>query len=133
MKIKSLIALCCVILAVACKSPDQSDKNPTEQSCEITQTSFKDLKSKFDNAIILDVRSPEEIAEGKIPSAVEMDFFESDFNDKLKTLDNSRPVIIYCKSGGRAGKTCKRLHDLGFQHVFNYGGYERYLSEASNE
>lgn len=119
------------ILHIGCQSADKNVQQDNDQSCDITSLSWSELEQQYPHAIILDVRTLGEIQEGKIPESVEMNFHQEDFDDQLRTLDSSKPVIVYCKVGGRAGETCKRLHEMGFSQVFNYGGYDRYLDETT--
>lgn len=77
-----------------------------------------------ENTVLLDVRTPGEIAKGKIEGALEMDFRAPDFADQIKQLDPDKTYLIYCASGGRSGKTCGMLNEVGFDKVYNLkGGY----------
>lgn len=79
-------------------------------------------KSKF-----LDVRTPSEIAEGKIVNAIEMDFKSSDFSKQLESLDKNTPYVVYCRSGGRSAKAAKMMSQAGFTEIYNMkGGYSEW-------
>ena len=71
---------------------------------------------------MLDVRTPEEWAEGVIEDAIKMNFFDEDFNAQLTQLDKNKPVYVYCKSGGRSGKTATQMEAMGFTAVYNLVG-----------
>ena len=71
---------------------------------------------------VLDVRTPEEWAEGVIEDAIKMNFFDEDFNAQLTQLDKNKPVYVYCKSGGRSGKTATQMEAMGFTAVYNLVG-----------
>ncbi len=75
-----------------------------------------------DSIQLVDVRTPEEFKEGYINGAKHMDYFDSDFESNLKTLDKTKPVIIYCKKGGRSAKSCKKLETLGFTQIYDLKG-----------
>lgn len=76
------------------------------------------------NTVLLDVRTPAEVARGKISGALEMDFRAADFAERLADLDPTKTYLVYCASGGRSGKTCQRLSAAGFRQVYNLeGGY----------
>ena len=72
--------------------------------------------------VILDVRTPEEFAEGHIENAVNIDFYADAFPDELDGLDRNRTYLIYCRSGGRSGSTTKMMKELGFKDVYNMEG-----------
>lgn len=75
-----------------------------------------------ENVILLDVRTPKEIAQGYIEGAEVMDFYAADFDSKLKTLDPDKEVYVYCRSGGRSYKTAEKLEAMGFKKVVNLDG-----------
>ena len=69
--------------------------------------------------VILDVRTPEEFAEGHIENAVNIDFYADAFPDELDGLDRDKTYLIYCRSGSRSGSTTRMMKELGFQDVYN--------------
>ncbi len=80
----------------------------------ILNNEFKRL-SKDPNAVIIDVRTPQEIQEGYIKGAsVFIDFNNEDFAEKAKSLDKNKTYLLYCRSGARSGKACKIMADMGF-------------------
>lgn len=74
------------------------------------------------NLVILDVRTPEEFAEGHIEGAVMLDFYRDDFADELAKLDPSVPYVLYCRSGNRSGQTRSMMEGLGFADVADVDG-----------
>jgi rhodanese-related sulfurtransferase len=72
---------------------------------------------------ILDVRTPQETASGTIAGAKIINLFDNDFEAKAgKTLDKSKPVLVYCKVGGRSAQAATKLEALGFTHIYNLQG-----------
>jgi phage shock protein E len=83
------------------------------------------------NAQMLDVRTPEEWAQGKLASANCANFMDSSFKQQLEKLDKSKPVFVYCAAGGRSTKASKILEEAGFKQIFNLqGGGFKDLSAA---
>lgn len=72
--------------------------------------------------VILDVRTPEEFAEGHIENAVNIDFYADTFPDELDVLDRDKTYLIYCQSGGRSGSATRMMKELGFKDVYNMEG-----------
>ncbi len=70
-----------------------------------------------DDLVILDVRTPEEFAEGHIDGAILIDFYRDDFADELAKLDPDVPYVLYCRSGNRSGETIGIMDNLGFTQV----------------
>ena len=72
--------------------------------------------------VILDVRTPEEFAEGHIENAVNIDFYADTFPDELDVLDRDKTYLIYCQSGDRSGSAARMMEELGFQDAYNMKG-----------
>ncbi len=72
--------------------------------------------------ILLDVRTEDEFRSGHIDGASEIDFYQSDFKEKLAALDKTKSYLIYCHSGNRSGKTLGMMSELGFRDVHDLEG-----------
>lgn len=75
-----------------------------------------------EEGILLDVRTPEEWNQGIIEGAKMLNFFSPAFEAELKKLDKNLPIYVYCKSGGRSGKTAAKLKALGYEEVYDLSG-----------
>lgn len=72
---------------------------------------------------LIDVRTPEEYAQGHLANAVNADFnHQTQFEAYLDTLDKDKPYLIYCRSGNRSGQALKLMEAKGFTHVINLDG-----------
>lgn len=95
----------------------------------ITTLELKVLLAK-DTIQLLDVRSPKEIKEGFIKTALFANYFDTDFYTKaMNQLDENKPVYLYCKSGNRSGKSAVILQEKGFEVVNVIGGYKQWKKE----
>jgi phage shock protein E len=73
---------------------------------------------------ILDVRTPKEYAEGHVNGSVNINYFDKDFKDQVGKLDSTKPVYVYCHSGGRSSKAMNIMKSKGFKTIYNLtGGY----------
>lgn len=114
--LKNIIAIFTILLSISCTN-SQSIKS-------VDATEFKALITKTDDAQILDVRTPEEYANGKIADAKNVDWNGDNFDAEVANLDKSKPVFVYCLSGGRSHKAANHLVELGFTNVIELdGGY----------
>ena len=75
-----------------------------------------------DDLVVLDVRTPEEFAEGHLDGAVLVDFYDADFADQLAALDTDVPYLVYCRSGNRSGQTLDVMEQLGFTSAVDVDG-----------
>lgn len=83
------------------------------------------------NAQIVDVRTPEEFAQGKIDKAVNINFFDANFDALVGKLDKNKPVFVYCAVGGRSAKAYAKLKQMQFNTVFELkGGYNAWKAAA---
>lgn len=69
---------------------------------------------------VVDVRTPSEFADGHIAGSVNMDV-SGNFERQIATLDKSKPVAVYCRSGVRSRQAATILTDNGFK-VYNLKG-----------
>ncbi|HUH47557.1 MAG TPA: rhodanese-like domain-containing protein [Arenibacter sp.] len=77
------------------------------------------------DAILIDVRTPEEYAEGHLENAQNINWYATDFAEQFEGMDKGKTVYVYCKVGGRSAKAQEKLRSLGFEHVVNLeGGYD---------
>lgn len=84
----------------------------------------------FKNSVLVDVRTPEEYAEGHIPGAINIEdrlmgrknraYVESILPDK------NAHIYTYCYSGSRSGMAAAFLRQMGYMRAENIGGYEGY-------
>lgn len=80
-------------------------------------------KEKDSNTVVIDVRSPEEIASGFIPGTdLFINFFDENFQNELQKLDKTKTYIVYCHSGNRSGKAASIMEQLGFTSIYNLQG-----------
>lgn len=71
---------------------------------------------------LIDVRSQEEYDEIHIANSQNIDFTSPTFDEDISKLDKKKPVILYCKGGGRSAKCAKKLKDAGFEKIFDLEG-----------
>lgn len=130
---KSILMATAVVLAAftSCQSgnSDNATQNENQQDVNQEKQISKDLSvDEFEKGIakgdvqILDVRTPDEYGQGHIENAKLMNFYDSDFEEQLKTLDPKKPVYVYCRSGGRSGNAKNMMEQLGFAEVYNLDG-----------
>ena len=90
---------------------------------ELTQEEWVSQLENDNNAVILDVRTDAEVADGIIPNAIHLDIYKGqEFIDEVDALDKSKNYYIYCRSGNRSGKACQIMEELGFENTYNLLG-----------
>jgi phage shock protein E len=113
----------------ACSGEESHDVEGAEQSIKTIQKDLpaKEFKENASKGLLLDVRTPEEFAEGNISGAVNLDIYNANFSAELDKLDKTKPVYVYCRSGSRSSKASNMMKEKGFKEVYNLiGGYSNY-------
>jgi len=82
---------------------------------------FRKLQTGKD-VVVLDVRTTQERADANIPGSIHLDFFNPKFETELARLDQSKTYLVYCRSGNRSAKTCRKMGDKGFTKLYNLSG-----------
>ena len=108
---------------IACgqKSSTKEQNAEADQSV-ISLISPEDLNKVNKDIQLIDVRKPDEFSSGHLENAVNMNFYDDDFEEQIKTLDKSKEVYLYCRSGGRSGKAAQKLEEMGFTKVYDLEG-----------
>ncbi len=75
-------------------------------------------------ALLLDVRSPEEYAEGHIEGAVNIPV--DDLPRRMAELPAGRPIVVYCRSGMRSARAAEALRAAGRADVHDLGAMSRW-------
>ena len=112
---KILLKLLVVFL---CSCSNQS----TSQSIQNVDAASFEINSNKGNSIIIDVRTKEEFVSGHISDATNIDYYDSDFKEKLDLVKKDVPILVYCRSGGRSVRAANIMQSLGFTEVYNLSG-----------
>ena len=72
--------------------------------------------------VIIDVRTPEEFADGHIENAINLDYYSETFGDELNKLDKKKTYLVYCRSGRRSRNALDIMEELNFREAYNMSG-----------
>lgn len=120
---KILLGFLLAILTISCVKQDDRVVN-------ITVEELKTILEEDKNVQLLDVRSSFEADGGVIFDAMQVNLISNDFEAKtVESFDKTKPVYVYCRSGGRSKIASSVLVDNGFK-VFNVkGGYQEWVKK----
>jgi len=113
-KLAIVLGIVLSMVVFSCKTEPKDAKIVTPQEMQ----SILEL----DGVQLVDVRTPEEYKEGYIENSQNIDYNSPTFDEDIKKLDKSKPVILYCKSGNRSAKCAKKLIEAGFEQVYELEG-----------
>jgi len=110
---KKLTILCAVVLFVCCggKKIQTIDVEEFEQHLYATKAEQ-----------LIDVRTPQEFEKYHIQSAKNIDVKSPDFKKEIEKMDKTKPVLIYCLSGGRSKTALDLFREAGFTTVYELNG-----------
>lgn len=114
---KVLIILLFCLMLTGCGSKESSMIKSGNITCN-----QKDTILKYDNAILVDVRSVLEYNSGHLDNAINIPL--DNVVEDIKTLDNvnlDTPIIVYCKSGARSSQAFEKLKSEGYKNIYNLG------------
>lgn len=121
---KKLLYLALTVLSFACSKKSET----TSQEAEVTISEtiqaedFAQKINSFDNEVIIDVRTPEELAGGYIEGAINIDYKADDFKTKLSSLDKDKTYFVYCAAGRRSRGAADLMKELNFKEVYDLSG-----------
>ena len=125
-KIKRLLPLVLSLLLLSsCTAPGSSSLGYRQISMDKAVKMMKDEK----NYIILDVRRPDEYAEGHIPGAINVPNEEIGTAEISELPDKSQLILVYCRSGRRSKEAAGKLVKLGYTNIVEFGGINDWTGE----
>lgn len=90
---------------------------------DLTQEEWAEQLESDENAVILDVRTSDEVEDGYIPGAINIDIYKGQqFLNELEKLDKSKHYYVYCRTGNRSGQACSIMENMGFKEAYNLMG-----------
>ena len=125
-KIKRLLPfVLSLMLLSSCGTPGSSSSGYRQISMDEAVKMMRDEK----DYIILDVRRPDEFAEGHIPGAINVPNEEIGTVEIAELPDKSQLILVYCRSGRRSKEASEKLVKLGYTHIVEFGGIQDYEGE----
>ena len=105
--------------------------NQVEEQQVLVPQMYKQEIEKADSPQLVDVRTPDEFNEGHLEGAININYHGNKLKEQFAALDREKAVYVYCRSGGRSGKTSAILQDMGFKEVIDMkGGITKWQKEG---
>ena len=89
---------------------------------KISAMEAKALIDEAEGAIVLDVRTPEEFAEGHLENALLIPEYELDKRAEAELIDKDALILVYCRSGRRSAAAAEKLAAMGYTNIHDMGG-----------
>ena len=88
-----------------------------ENPINLSASDFYQKISSDENAVIVDVRTPQEFNDGHIQNSILIDIYNPTFQSKILELDKTKNYYIYCRSGNRSYHAGVFMLSEGFESV----------------
>jgi len=127
MKQAILILIILLVAALLLSACAKKTENASYQ--QISQETAKEMMTKDDGHIIVDVRRQDEYDSGHIPGAILIpnESIGTDRPAELPDLDQI--ILIYCRSGNRSKQAAQKLTEMGYKNIFEFGGINTWTGD----
>lgn len=125
-----LIALLLVSALAACSS-DGSDGSDGSDRSDGAMAADEIVVAA--DTVLIDVRTPEEFAEGHLDGAVNISLQADDFDARIDELDRDGTYVVYCRTGNRSAQAAAAMVDAGFTDVTDAGGIDEAAASTGIE
>jgi phage shock protein E len=106
-----------ILTVMAC-----STSNSQNISKVIDVGAFEKQMKSDKKVVVVDLRTDQEVVQGVIEGAIQIDYRSQDFKKKLEELDKSKTYMVYCAVGGRSGRAASLMNEIGFKEIYDLKG-----------
>ena len=129
LRILLMILMVALMMTGCAVSSDQTENNYKQ----ITMSEAFVLMDEEVDYIILDVRTPEEYKEKHIPGAINIPNETIGSAEPVELPDKEQMIMVYCRSGNRSKQAAKKLANLGYTNIVEFGGIIDWPGETVSE
>ena len=132
----SALLLVFILCITGCKATNsnESDKvSPTKINgyTQISQDEAKEMMTRDDGHIIVDVRRQDEYDAGHIPGAILIPNESIDKERPKELPDLDQIILVYCRSGRRSKEASEKLAKMGYTNIYEFGGIITWPGETT--
>lgn len=125
----AVIAAVAAVGLVACSDEGEDTQEAAATFDNVTVAEASQLIGENPEMTILDVRTPEEFAQGHIPEALNIDVEGPDFRSEIQDLPREDTYLVYCRTGNRSVTASEIMIEEGFTDVTNVtGGFSDWVA-----
>ncbi len=120
-KLFIVLGILVVVFALFMSNPFGSDSNKSTYT-QLSGSEFTETYQSTPDAVLIDVRTPEEFNGGHIEGALNIDFQNQSFLSEIQKLDLNKPYFVYCRSGNRSGQAISIMQNAGITTIYELDG-----------
>ena len=130
---RRILPIVLVILFALSGCSSVKEEQNTVAYKQISQEEAKEMMSRDDGHVIVDVRRQDEYDAGHIPGAILIPN-ESIGCDSPEALpDYDQIILIYCRTGNRSKQASEKLAAMGYTNIYEFGGINTWTGEIVTE
>lgn len=120
---KIMLIVFTVSFLTGCNSNQKSPEAAQSEIIEVVAPkAMFEILSENRDAQLLDVRTDKEFLVSHLKNAQNICVTDTDFKERVASLDKAKPIYVYCNKGGRSAKASAILKDMGFTKIFDLQG-----------
>lgn len=130
---RRILPIVLIILFALSGCSSVKEEQNTAAYKQISQEEAKEMMSRDDGHVIVDVRRQDEYDAGHIPGAILIPN-ESIGCDSPEALpDYDQIILIYCRTGNRSKQASEKLEAMGYTNIYEFGGINTWTGEIVTE
>ncbi len=116
------------LAALSSCQPNSTSQSTTPEgktqtsAASVVTLDAQEFATKSKAGTVLDVRTADEVAQGKIEGALEIDFYSPDFIDQVSQISKDQEIYLYCAVGARSEEAARLLIQQGYTKVYHLQG-----------
>jgi hypothetical protein len=130
---KRILPIILILLFVLSGCLSVKEEQNTAAYKQISQEEAKEMMSRDDSHVIVDVRRQDEYDAGHIPGAILIPNESIDSNPPEVLPDHDQIILIYCRTGNRSKQAAEKLAAMGYTNIYEFGGINTWTGEIVTE
>jgi len=114
------VSILIAVIAILLNSCSNGQIKNSETS--LSAAAFETKLKSTSNPQLVDVRTPDEYSKGHLINSVNIDWNGNNFDTEINKFDKSKPIFVYCLSGGRSSAAASNMREEGFKEVYEMEG-----------
>lgn len=120
---KQILSLLFALISYSVFSTNVLQTDTTHRNISVAQAdSLIQANTGNPDFVILDVRTPSEVANGIIANSININFYDPNFSSLLDALDHNKLYLVHCQSGGRSAQAYNMMITKHFVEFYNMLG-----------
>ena len=128
-----LLILIFTMFLCSCDVNNMEDNTIEPIYRKISAEEAREIMESSDDYILLDVRTEEEYREKRIDGAILIPDYEMTDRAVSELPDKNAVILIYCRSGQRSANAAKKLVQIGYTNIYDFGGIIDWPYETTSD